>query len=190
MSDRIDTARVEATAWTTDPRDWGRDELDDAVEVWNRLNGLIGDLTILRRDHALVLARRLDDEHTAVTRDGRVTVHRTTPRSEQWDGSDVIDELSVPMVDPDGDIIPAIPADIVRAVVPACQQGSTSSKWKITELRKIVDNPERFRRIEYGETTIAAGPLPVALRRTARPPDEIVTEPSGLSTAQSDKAVD
>ena len=170
MSDAVDAVRVEAMTWTTDPREWGRDELDDAVEVWNRLDRLIADLTILRRDHALVLARRVDDEHIAVTRDGRITVHRTTPRTEQWDGAAVIDALATPMVDPNGELVPAIPADVVRAVVPACNEGATSSKWKVTALRKVVGNVDDYRHVVYGETTIGAGPLPRALRRTARPP--------------------
>jgi hypothetical protein len=185
MSERLDAVRVETMTWTTDPRDWGRDDVDDAVEVWHRLHRLIGDLAILRRDHARVLARRIDDEHSATTRDGRITVHRQTERTDQWNGSDVIDALAVPMIDANGEVLPAIPADSARAVIPACEQGATSSRWKITELRKVVENADDFRRTVYGETTIALGPLPRALRRSARPladPDELSTEPPGAST--------
>lgn len=169
FSDRIDAVLTEVASWTTDPREWGRPDLDGAGEVWDRLDRLITDLTILRRDHAVVLAHRIDDQQTLYTRDGTVIVHRDVPRTERWDGHAVLGALGDEMVSRDGEIVDAIPVDVARAVLPACVQGQTSSRWKITELRKVLDAPESFREVDYGDAVIARGPLPSRVRH-ARPP--------------------
>lgn len=169
LSDRIADVLLEVAAWTADPRDWGRPDLDGAVEVWDRLDRLITDLTILRRDHAVVLARRIDNEQTAFTRDGRIVIHRDTPRTERWDGHSLLGELADRIVDVNGEIHEAIDVDVARAVIPACVQGQTSSRWKVTELRKVVQNPEQFREVDYGDAVVARGPTP-GRARNRRPP--------------------
>ena len=170
LSDRIADVMVEVATWTADPRDWGRSDLDGAVEVWDRLDRLMTDLAVLRRDHAVVLGRRVDDQQTAFTRDGRVTIHRDVPRTERWDGHGLLGELASTLVDTaSGEIVDAVPVDVLRAVVPACGQGATSSKWKISELRKVLQQPEAFREVDYGDAVIARGPIPSRVRN-ARPP--------------------
>lgn len=171
LSDRIAAVRVEVASWTTDPRDWGRPDLDGSGEVWDRLDRLIVDLTILRRDHAVVLARRVGDQATLYTRDGSVTVHRDVPRTERWDGHELLGKLAVRLISPDGEIVEAVPVDVARAVIPACVQGQTSSRWKITELRKVLDDPESFREVDYGDAVIARGPLPSRVRNAKPPPE-------------------
>lgn len=186
LSDRIAGVMVEVASWTADPRDWGRSDLDGAVEVWDRLDRLMTDLAVLRRDHAVVLGRRVDDQQTAFTRDGRVTIHRDVPRTERWDGHELLGELASPLIDGDtGEVLDAVPVDVLRAVVPACVQGQTSSRWKITELRKVVQNPERYREVDYGDALVARGPLPSRVRNAKPPPvqgadtsDEQLSTPS------------
>ena len=174
MSDALDRIEVAINALTTDPRDWGRTELDGAVEVWARFNRLIDSLMILRRDHAVVLARRIPDQYTATTRQGAETIHRTVPKNEAWDGHRLLGELAVPLVSlPDGDIIDAIPVDVARAVIPACEQGRTSSKWKVTEVRKrIPDAEKRLRKVTYGDAVVAPGPVPYQARRSRAPVEQ------------------
>ena len=172
LSDRIAAVLVEVAQWTIDPRDWGRSDLDGAVEVWDRLDRLMTDLAVLRRDHAVVLARRIDNEAKAYTRDGSIVIHRDIPRNERWDGHRVIGELAAPLVDTTtGEMVQAVPIDVLRDVLPACGQGATSSKWKITALRKVLQNPEDFREVDYGDAVIARGPLPSRVRNT-KPPAE------------------
>ena len=169
LSDRIAAVLLEGDDMDRDPRDWGRADLDVAGEVWDRLDRLIIDLTILRRDHAVVLAHRIDDQQTLYTRDGFVTVHRDLPRSEKWDGHGVIGELADPMVTKDGDIIDAVPVDVLRDVLPACGPGATSSKWKVTALRQVLPSADEYREVTYGDTIIARGPIPSQVRH-AKPP--------------------
>jgi hypothetical protein len=175
LSDRIATLLAEVASWQADPRGWGRDDLDGAIEVWDRLDRLITDLTIIRRDHAVTLAHRISDEHTGTTRSGPVTVHRDTPRSERWDGHGLLGELAEQMITADGEIVDAVPVDVLRDVVPACAQGQTSSKWKVTELRKVLPKPEDFREVEYGIAIVARGPVPGRLRNL-RPPAVVDTK--------------
>ena len=158
MADAIAAARTEVATWTSDPRDWGRADMDRAAEVWDRLDRLITDLTILRRDHGLVLARRVDDEFTALTRDGLLTVHRAVETSDQWDGDGVIDDMSEPLADANGEIVDAIRSDVLRDVLPACEPGATSSRWKVTAIRKRYPTVEKTRRrVVYGDAVIARG---------------------------------
>jgi hypothetical protein len=172
LSDRIAGVLVEVAQWSADPRDWGRPDLDGAVEVWDRIDRLMTDLAILRRDHSVTLARRINNEQTAYTRDGSITIHRDVPRNERWDGHRVLGELAIPLVDATtGEMVEAVPVDIARAVIPACVEGQTSSRWKVTELRKIGLQPETFREVDYGDAVVARGPLPSRVRH-ARPPVE------------------
>jgi hypothetical protein len=174
MSDAIAEVAGVVAYWgeTTDPRDWGRDDLDAAIEVWSRLDRLITDLGILRRDHAIVLGRRVDNEQSATTRDGRVTIHRDLPRTERWDGHRVLGELAAPLIDTaTGEVVNAVDVEVLRRVVPACVQGQTSSRWKISELRKVLPQPEQFREVVYGDAVVARGPLSGPVRN-ARPPSE------------------
>lgn len=176
MADALDAVAVQIAALTTDPREWGRDDLQGAVEVWDRIDRLITDLVILRRDHGIVLARRIPDEYRAETRNGVVTLHREPSVSVEWDGWELTAALAEPMINTDGERIEAIPLDDVRAVVPACGQGATSSKWKITELRQRLTDADKFRRTTFGDTTVARGPQ--YRRRSTPPVHEPVTEPS------------
>jgi len=172
LSDRIAAVMVEVATWMVDPSEWGRDDLDTAIEVWNRLDRLMIDLAVLRRDHARVLARRVDNEQTVITRDGSVTIHRDVPRNEKWDGHRVLGELAAPLIDADtGEVVEAVDVEVLRRVIPACVQGQTSSRWKITELRKEMQNPEHLRSVEYGDAVIARGPMPGQVKH-ARPPKD------------------
>jgi hypothetical protein len=171
MAAALDRIEVAVNALTDDPRDWDRDQIDAAVEVWERLDSIIASLALLRRDHGLVLARRLPDEYTAPTRRGAVTVHRNVSTSETWDGHEVIGALATEVIDANGERISAIPVDVARAVIPSCKQGQTSSKWKITELRKVVDDADRYRHVVYGDATIGRGPLPAPLRNRRPQPE-------------------
>jgi hypothetical protein len=137
---------------------WGRDDVDAAVEVWDRYDRLISLLMLIRRDHGMVLARRLPDQYTTVLASGeRVTVHRETPKKEQWDGWQILGDLAQPVVNPDGELLDAIPVDVARKVIPACGQGAVSSKWKITELANLL-NPDDYRTVTWDDPVIARGP--------------------------------
>jgi hypothetical protein len=84
-------------------------------------------------------------------------VHRTLPKTEKWDGAGVLHALSQTMIDSNGEMVAAIPYDTARAVIPACGDGQTSSKWKMGELRKAIPNAREFREVEWGEAQIARG---------------------------------
>jgi hypothetical protein len=170
MSARLTSILDEVTMMTTDPRDWGRADLQGAVAVWDRLDRLIDTLTVLRRDHAFVLARRLPDQYTAATIHGAVTVHRNPTKNDLWDGHGLIGDLAETVINADGERIEAVPVDTLRSVLPACGQGATSSKWKITEVRKVLPDEVVAARhsVEWGDTLIARGPLYVS--RNSRPP--------------------
>lgn len=177
LSDRIAATQAEVATWTVNPAEWGREELDAAVEVWDRLDRLMTDLSILRREHAVELARRVDDERTSITRDGPVTVHRDIQRAERWDGHAVLGELAAPLIDiVNGELVDAITVEVLRTVLPAVGTGQTSSKWKISGLRKAMQNPERFRQVEYGTAVVVRGPQP-SQTRNARPSTEPPSPP-------------
>jgi hypothetical protein len=178
MSARLDAIVDEIGMMTTDPREWGREDLQGAVAVWDRLDRLIGELSVLRRDHAIVLANRLPDQYTAATAHGAVTVHRNPLKTEAWDGHGVLADLAAPMIDGNGERLEAVPVSILRDVLPAVAQGATSSRWKVNELRKI--NPgivESRRTVTWGDVLIARGPLPYAARRTVAPDIEPSSAP-------------
>lgn len=188
LSDRIADVAAEVATWSDiDPRDWGRGDLDGAVEVWDRLDRLMTDLAIIRRDHALTLAHRVNNEQKAYTRDGPVMIHRDVPRNERWDGHRVLGELAEHLVNVDGEFVDAVPVEVLRAVLPACVQGQTSSRWKITELRKVLPQPEVFREVDYGDAVIARGPTSARVRNS-RPPD--VPVPDSVHPQQDAQDVD
>lgn len=165
----IAQVETDVNRWSTRADEWGRDEIADAVEAWDRLDRLITNLTILRHDYGTTLARRLPDEYTAATRGGAVTVHRSVSANHHWNGHDLIEALAEPMVDTTtGEHVQAIPVTVARAVIPACGQGQTSSKWKITEVRKRVE-ADKYHNVDYGDATIARGPLAYQARNTRSP---------------------
>ena len=163
--------------------DWDRDDIDDAVKLWDRLDKLITNAMIVRRDHGVILARRIPDEHT--TGDG-ITVHRTVESHHEWDGHAVLGALAKPLVDTGtGEMVEAIPLTDARDVIPACGQGATSSKWKITELRKRLD-PTPFHKVEYGSSIIARGPNTYGKNKTPKTPSpQAPTDEPEMSTPLS-----
>jgi len=163
---------------------WARQDLDYAVELWDRLDKLITNAMIRRREHAVILARRIDGDYT--TADGAITVHRTIETSHQWDGHGLLGALAKPLVDTDtGEVIKAIPLNTARDVIPACGEGATSSKWKITEVRKRL-NPEGFHNVEYGSAIIAKGPNTYGKNKTPKTPSpQASTDEPPASTTSS-----
>ena len=158
MSDVLGRIADQVGNLTTDPREWGRGDVDASIEVWNRLDKIITDLTILRRDHAVVAATRIDDEHTAVTRDGIITVHRDTETTTVWDGAGVLDDLAQTVIDANGERIDAVPVDTLRKVIPACEPGKTSSKWRVRDLAQVSPGIVRARsKVTDGDTMIKRG---------------------------------
>ncbi len=163
--------------------DWARQDIDYAVELWDRLDKLITNAMIVRRDHGVILARRIPDEYT--TADG-LTVHRTIETHHEWDGHAVLGALAQPLVNIDtGEMVEAIPLADARDVIPACGQGATSSKWKITELRKRLD-PTPFHKVEYGSSIIARGPNTYTRNKTPKTPSpQALTDEPEMSTPLS-----
>lgn len=152
------------------PNDWGRDDVDTAVAVWDRLDHLIATLSVLRREHGITVARRIPDEYTAPTRHGLVTVHTQTEKTETWDGHAVLGDLSEEVIDANGERIQAIPLDVARDVIPACGPGAVSSKWKVTRLRATRPEVEqRHHTVTWGDTLIARGVRYNARPRTEKP---------------------
>jgi hypothetical protein len=147
---------------------WERDDLDAATEVWDRLDRLITNAMILRRDIAVALARRTGDEHRAVTAGGAVTIHRRVESSEQWDGHGVLMALAEEVIDRDGELIGAVRLDVAQRVLPAVGPGQTSSKWKMTELRQVLPNADEYRKVVTGDALVARGPRPAAMRAAQR----------------------
>jgi hypothetical protein len=174
LSEALSVILTEVNSWLL--ASWDREQTDVAVEAWDRMDRLIGSLMIVRRDLGVLLARRLPDEYTTRTRDDDVTVHRTIPKTEKWNGHGVITDLAQPMVDADGEKVDAVPARVLRQVLPACGEGQVSSKWKIGELRKHLQ-AELYRTVEWGDPLLARGPLAYQARNT-KPPDEPESEPA------------
>jgi hypothetical protein len=164
---RLEAIETDVNALRVDA-EWGRDDVDAATEAWDRIDRLITNLGILRRDLAIALARRTDDEHTAVTAGGLVTVHRRVETSEQWDGAGVLMALAEEVIDRDGELIGAIRLDVAQRVLPACGPGQTSSKWKLSELRQVIPKADEYRKVQRGAALIARGPQSAALRAATR----------------------
>jgi hypothetical protein len=160
---RLAAIELDVNALVIDP-EWGPEDRDAATETWDRIDRIIGNLRILLRDQGLALARRTDDEHTAVTANGAVTIHRHVESSEKWDGWSVLQALAEEVIDRDGELIGAVRLDTLQEVLPAVGQGQTSSKWKMGGLAKILPNAKDYRKVDYGAALIARGPLPRALR--------------------------
>lgn len=152
LSGALQAVEDEVNTWSLPL--WSQPDLDDAVAVWDQFDRLITNLAILRRDHATVLARRIHDEYST----GEVTVHRTLPKSEKWDGHGVLTALSESVIDANGEMIEAIPLEVARAVIPACGEGQTSSKWKMGALKQHIPNATQFRQVEWGEAQVGRGP--------------------------------
>ena len=166
LNQRLTAVEADTATWATHPGEWHREDVDDALEVWDRLDRLIDSLMALRHDYAHTLARRLPDQYTGDTHNGRVTVHRTVDARHRWDGHGLVEALSRSLIDPDtGEVTRAIPTEVAAAVIPACGQGQTSSKWKISEVRKHVQADD-FHKVTYGDALIARGPLAYQARNT------------------------
>jgi hypothetical protein len=167
LGDRLSSIHGEVLAWDSDALlAWTRSDVDDAVEAWTALDALITDLSILRRDAGIALARQLPDEYQTPT--GTV-VHRDLPKTEKWDGHGVLTGLAEPVITTDGEKVDAIRLEVVAKVLPACGQGATSSKWKISELRKALPDADSYREVAWGDPVIAKGPQAYQARRTKPP---------------------
>ena len=77
---------------------------------------------------------------------------------EEWDGSALLGTLAVPRVDTTtGEVEDVIPVSVLRDVLPAVGPGATSSKWKVSGLRKHGIRVDSYRRSEPAPMVIRNG---------------------------------
>ena len=109
-------------------------------------------------DAAVDVAAEKDERDEYVSSGGEV-VHLTwRPRFEHWRGFDFSDRLAVDMVDPNGEIVRAIPLDVIRRFVPGCAMPDlTSSRWRTTGLAQLVPDWENFRSVGPRDPTLNEG---------------------------------
>jgi len=82
--------------------------------------------------------------------------------AERWSGYELADRLAVDVVDPEtGELLRAVPVEVVRRHVPGCATAdTTSSKWRTTGLAELVPDWRRYR---------SRDEAPLVLRRGERP---------------------
>lgn len=77
---------------------------------------------------------------------------------EEWDGNALLGTLSKQLVDrTSGEIVDAVPTDVLRSIIPGVGVGKTSSKWGVTGLRKLGVRVDTYRRKEPAPTVIRRG---------------------------------
>lgn len=138
-----------------DPDDW--DDVDNTIDAWDTLDRIRAMIAVHVRDLSTRAAKLLPTaEYDAATG----TYHKTTPRTEKWDGFGVVGALGEPFIDADtGELVRAVPVDVLREVLPACGPGATSSKWKRRALAAHMD-VERYSTVEWGTPVVVRGPKP------------------------------
>lgn len=137
---------------------------EDRIMLWQDLAAVRADLEIVYRDvendatEALVERLRETGEPALETPLGVVHVGTSRP-GDRWEGHKLLAALARHVADPStGEMIRAVPLDVLRDVVPGCASDNlTSSRWRITSLRSYVD-PYNY--VERGAPVpvIRAGP--------------------------------
>ena len=140
---------------TAEPVEW--DSVDEQMDAWDQLERLQGDLAVIVRQHAVELGKKTPKDYLH-PRAG--LVHTERERSTEWDGAGVLDALSEPMTvtGGTGEVIDAIPTDVLREVLPAVKEGKKSSKWNITGLLAAGVQPDPYRRTRFGDKLLRRGP--------------------------------
>jgi hypothetical protein len=131
-------------------------DVDETLKCWAIVDEIITDLSVLRSEMSNIAAKIIPIGYT--TEDGELEVHTVTPTNTKWDGHGILNALGVPLIDQNsGEVIRAVPVDVLQDVLPACGKGATSSKWKITKLKDhIVIDPYlttdyKAASVKYGE---------------------------------------
>lgn len=116
------------------------------ITLWQDVREAVGQLAIVVRDietdatEALVEITRETGDDELETILGPVYVGLTSP-TERWRGYDLLGALSSPVVDAaTGELIRAVPLDVLRDVVAGCaSEDLTSSKWRKTAVKRHLD---------------------------------------------------
>lgn len=110
----------------------------ERIERWQAAKAVLDDL-------ATIVGQMEAEGVEAMIQLGRETLEtslgpvHTTPgyAREEWDGHALLGTLSTKLVNREtGEVLDAVPTSVLYDVLPAVTEGSTSSKWKISGLRK------------------------------------------------------
>jgi len=85
------------------------------------------------------------------------------PGRQEWRGYELLDRLGMKVIDPmTGEMVDAVPVDVLRDVLPACSKPeTTSSRWSTTGLdRWLPDDWQVFRNQHDGQRVITIGERP------------------------------
>lgn len=140
-----------ASAWLASLRSDVVMTPDERINLWLVLDDLADELRMVLRDletDATLALVDLDVPEGRVYNAGHdvVTMGRRQVGGDKWAGWALCGALAVEMIDPDtGEMIRAVPLDVVRSTVPGCADDAlTSSRWRVTALRQLVDDAERY----------------------------------------------
>ena len=141
-------------------------QLEDAVVLWIGLTHaqrVLGDLVKLVADEAAVaLAGRDDPRADYETATGDVVHLGAGYAPERYRGRQLVHALATTMATRDGELLPAVPVDVLLDVLPGCaDDDATSSKWRTTGLRRqLGDDWRRYRSKDAAPQVIKRGPRP------------------------------
>ena len=139
-----------------------RDEpLDETIARHAELVDLLAELHAYERDLATDTGARVADHvdagETYITADG-IPCHWSQPKTERWDGARLLRHLCRDLTDPDtSQPVPAVPLRTLVDVLPAVEEGKTSSRWRTIGLAAHGIKARDFRTVEYGPPRLAAG---------------------------------
>lgn len=118
----------------------------DRINVWLVVDDLAAELALTLRDllnDATLALVDLDIEPGETFHAGHdvVVMGRRSVGSDKWAGWALCGALAQQLVDPEtGEQIRAVPLDVMRSTVAGCADDAlTSSKWRVTALRQLVD---------------------------------------------------
>lgn len=143
-------------------------DLDGAVELWLGLTharSILDDLIkTIADDASSRLLDRDDPREVYVTSTGSPVHLAPGYAPERWRGHDVLFELAVPSVPVDletgemGSVTQAVPVEVLVDVLPGCATPDlTSSKWRVTGLKRWLDDWYRYRSKDDAPLTIKRG---------------------------------
>lgn len=147
-----------------EPDDWPNLTLEETVRTWRTLNEAERILRTVQRawSHQAAAMLRHSGEASGYEIDGH-PVHQTRPVRTQWDGYGVLAALRTRMVDPNGELVDAIPTSVLAEVIPGVivkktGQPGTWSNWAVTALRNLDIDPDDYRTREWGPPEMKEGP--------------------------------
>jgi hypothetical protein len=137
----------------------GMNDVDDVLAIWDAADNLRQTASVLAREASTAAAAELGFSKQHESEIG--IVHTASQSNTKTDGDAILSKLSTQMVEPEsGELMAAIPTNVLREVLPAVGVGQVSSKWKKAGLKNQDLNPTDFMTTVYAERQVVRGPKP------------------------------